>query len=203
MNALRPYTRTNESMCEFTNECGCKPDPITVCCVSILGSLYGVVTCFECCSGECIDVCTYQRLPICQDSLEPDGESLDHLPEQTPQEIQQKLQAARAQLSQLDQTLNTRRKTHRCVSTLLCPFVFVPRCITCFIHSDDDHYDACSRPQPNTQLDLAYQWTLPWLQINERENRKGFLEFLSPPETQRMKDLTTIVWRLQDRGANS
>ena len=175
------------------------------CIGGIFFAIYGIVTCCQCCSGDCLDVCTYQKLPICQKPLVPNL-NLDDLPETSADQVQWKLAAAREQLSQLDQTLNRRRKVHRCASILLCPVVCLPRSIDCVLCTINDFYDddynvmnnmgnrsQNRRPYPETQLDLMYQFTLPFLEQDEERGRLGLRQFLSPPEVQRMTELETNI----------
>jgi hypothetical protein len=133
---------------------------------------------------------------------------MDTLPETSPEEIQVKLEAARLHLKNLDQTLSTRRKTHRCVSASLCLCVCPSRTLVSIAHSDPDgygpSYNQSLRPQPNTKLDLTYQFTLPCLEQDTEMNRRGLRQFLSAPEVQRMIDLeTTIIPSLEKKIENT
>lgn len=182
-----------QPMLVYTGNCDdCDPIPSIV--GSIFCSLYGILTCCKCCSGDCCEAFSYQKLPFCKKPLEP-NEDMDILAETSLEDVQQKLVAAREQLGQLDETLNTRRKVHRCASTLLCPIVCLPRSIDCVIDTlaEMDDYPQNQRPSPETQLDLMYQFTLPCLERNEERGRLGLRQFLSPPELQRMVDLETAI----------
>ncbi len=183
-----------------TRECECNIDPCRGAALSVLLLTYGVLTCCDCCSGNCLDVCTYEKLPFCKTPLEPNGEMGD-LPETTLVEIDRKLGAANEQLLQLDEEYRRRKRIHRCASTLLCPLVVVPRSCTEILHIEDDFYPSQnSRPSPETSLDLIYQFTLPLLKQEEEMGRVGLRQFLSPPEVQRMIELeNTIIPTLKDK----
>lgn len=199
MNGVVPRA-VHQPMVVYNRECECSPSSVLGVVCGVFCLVYGVATCCDCCSGDCLDVCTYENLPFWKTRLEPNND-LDRLPEETKEQIAAKLNVAMAQLAQLDQSFQTRKRVHRCASTLLCPLVCLPRSLSFAWHCDDDPpQNQNLRPYPETNLDLIYQFTLPCLRQSEERGRVGLREFLSPPEVQRMIDLETkIIPALQEK----